>query len=63
MRAKAAQGKLDEIDLEIDERTATTVMMVSGGYPEAYEKGKEITGIENVEDALVFHAGTNLIKM
>ena len=56
--AKAAQGKLDEIDLEIDERTATTVMMVSGGYPEAYEKGKEITGIENVEDALVFHAGT-----
>ncbi|MFC6860665.1 phosphoribosylamine--glycine ligase [Zunongwangia atlantica] len=56
--AKAAQGKLDEVDLEIDERTATTVMMVSGGYPEAYEKGKEITGIENVEDALVFHAGT-----
>ena len=56
--AKAAQGKLDEIDLEIDERAATTVMMVSGGYPEAYEKGKEITGIENVEDALVFHAGT-----
>ena len=56
--AKAAQGKLDEVDLEIDERAATTVMMVSGGYPEAYEKGKEITGIENVEDALVFHAGT-----
>lgn len=55
---KAAQGKLDEVDLEIDERAATTVMMVSGGYPEAYEKGKEITGIENVEDALVFHAGT-----
>ncbi|MCL6217114.1 phosphoribosylamine--glycine ligase [Zunongwangia pacifica] len=57
---KAAQGKLDEVDLEIDQRTATTVMMVSGGYPEAYEKAKEIIGIENVEDALVFHAGTTL---
>ena len=60
--AKTAEGKLNEIDLEIDERAATTVMMVSGGYPEAYEKAKEITGIENVnvEDALVFHAGTTL---
>lgn len=53
-----AKGKLDEINLEIDQRTATTVMAVSGGYPEAYEKGKEITGIENIEDSLVFHAGT-----
>ncbi|ADF50409.1 phosphoribosylamine--glycine ligase [Zunongwangia profunda SM-A87] len=60
--AKTAEGKLNEVDLEIDERAATTVMMVSGGYPEAYEKAKEITGIENVnvEDALVFHAGTTL---
>ena len=35
-------------------------MMVSNGYPEAYEKGKNITGIENVQDAIVFHAGTKL---
>ncbi|UII77592.1 phosphoribosylamine--glycine ligase [Flagellimonas sp. HMM57] len=53
-----ANGKLNEIDLEIDERTATTVMAVSGGYPEAYEKGKEISGIENIKDSMVFHAGT-----
>ncbi|MBO0320970.1 phosphoribosylamine--glycine ligase [Muricauda sp. CAU 1633] len=55
-----ANGTLDQINLEIDERTATTVMAVSGGYPEAYEKGKEITGTENIKDSLVFHAGTKL---
>ena len=55
-----ADEKLNEVILEIDERSATTVMMVSGGYPEEYEKGKEISGIENVEDSLVFHAGTKL---
>nr|WP_298792866.1 phosphoribosylamine--glycine ligase [uncultured Allomuricauda sp.] len=53
-----SKGTLDEINLEIDERTATTVMAVSGGYPEAYEKGKEIQGIGTIEDSLVFHAGT-----
>lgn len=51
-------GTLDQINLQIDERTATTVMAVSGGYPEAYEKGKEISGIERIQDSLVFHAGT-----
>ncbi|SHI30800.1 phosphoribosylamine--glycine ligase [Arenibacter nanhaiticus] len=51
---------LDSIELEIDERTATTVMMVSGGYPGAYVNGKEITGFDTVEDAVVFHAGTKL---
>jgi len=51
---------LDSIDLEIDERTATTVMMVSGGYPGAYVNGKEITGFDTVDDAVVFHAGTQL---
>lgn len=55
-----ANQTLDSIDLEIDERAATTVMAVSGGYPEAYEKGKEITGFNQVSDAVVFHAGTQL---
>jgi phosphoribosylamine--glycine ligase len=55
---KTAAGKLNELELEIDERAATTIMCVSGGYPEAYEKGKEITGIVNVKEGLVFHAGT-----
>ncbi len=53
-----AKGKLDEINFEIDERTVTTVMMVSEGYPEAYEKGKEILGLESVEKCIPFHAGT-----
>lgn len=48
---------LSDIQLEIDDRAATTIMLVSGGYPEAYEKGKEILGIENVKESLVFHAG------
>ncbi|MAO08472.1 MAG: phosphoribosylamine--glycine ligase [Alteromonas sp.] len=59
LEATATQN-LSKISLEIDERAATTVMVVSGGYPEAYEKGKEISGIEKVEDSIVFHAGTTL---
>ena len=43
-------GTFSEKDLEITEEVATTVMLVSGGYPEAYEKGKEITGIEKVSE-------------
>lgn len=58
--AATGNGTLDQVSFEIDERAATTVMAVSGGYPEAYEKGKEITGEENIEDSLVFHAGTIL---
>src|SRR6056297_2744584 len=54
-----AAGTLNEVKLKISEKTAATVMLVSGGYPEAYEKGKEITGFEKVEDSIVFHAGTS----
>lgn len=55
-----AEERLNDINIEIDERAATTVMLVSGGYPEAYEKGKEITGLENVENSIAFHAGAIL---
>lgn len=55
-----AKGELNTIDLEIDSRTATTVMTVSGGYPEAYEKGKEITIPKDIKDSIIFHAGTTL---
>ncbi len=53
-----ANKKLDTFNLEIDDRTATTVMLVAGGYPEAYKKGAVITGLDKVTDSLVFHAGT-----
>ncbi len=55
-----ANGTLNEIDIDIDERAATTIMLVSGGYPEAYEKGKVITGIDTIEDSIPFHAGAQL---
>ncbi len=57
-----ADKTLDAINLEIDERSATTVIAVSGGYPEAYEKGKEITGLASIQDSIVFHAGTKKLE-
>ena len=53
-----AKETLDSKNLEIDNRYATTVMLVSGGYPGDYEKGKTISGLTSVEDSIVFHAGT-----
>ncbi len=53
-----ATGTLSERDIQFSEKCAATVMMVSGGYPEAYEKGKTIYGLNAPTDSLVFHAGT-----
>lgn len=58
--AAVPNGNLAEQKIEIDERAATTIMLVSGGYPEKYEKGKSISGLENITDSILFHAGTKL---
>ena len=55
-----AAGDLDTRTLEFDPRSAVCVMMVSGGYPQAYQKGFPITGIDDVQGSVVFHAGTAL---
>ena len=55
-----ANGNLNDVSLAIDQRSATTVMIVSGGYPEEYEKGKEIFGLDKMEDSLVYHSGTKI---
>ncbi len=60
LMAATANGTLASQTLTIDPRTATTIMLVSGGYPADYSKGFAISGIEKVEDVKVFHAGTSL---
>jgi phosphoribosylamine--glycine ligase len=64
--SKAANGNLNEIILDIDTQTAATIMLVSGGYPENYEKGFEISGLNNLFESTVYHAGTllenNIVK-
>lgn len=57
----AAEGNLGDMPLAIDPRYATTVMVVSGGYPGSYPKGKVITGTDDVTDVTLFHAGTKLL--
>lgn len=54
----AGQKKLDTVELKISDKNAATVIVVAGGYPGHYEKGKAISGLENVRHSVVFHAGT-----
>lgn len=53
-----AHGDLDKYKVEIDDRSAVCVMLVSGGYPQAYKKGYPITGLDQIEGSIVFHSGT-----
>ncbi len=57
-----AEQRLAGINLEIEPQTCTTVMLVSGGYPQTYEKGKPLSGFAEVKDAILFHAGTRLAE-
>lgn len=56
-----AEGELQDEKIVFEEQAATTIMMVSGGYPEDYENGKEMTGFEHLADCLPFHAGTKIL--
>ncbi len=56
----AADGKLDSIEMEIDPKSASTIVMVAGGYPGSYPKGAEVHGLDGNHSAMVFHAGTKI---
>lgn len=56
--AAVGTQSLDKVKVEFESKSATTIMLVSGGYPEDYEKGFEITGADDAKDAIAFHAGT-----
>ena len=51
-------GNLGDVEIETSKQSATTVMLVSGGYPQQYDKGKAITGLSTIDDSIIFHAGT-----
>lgn len=55
-----AHGDLDKRSIEFDERTAVCVMLVSGGYPQKYQKGYVIEGLDKVKDSVLFHSGTKM---
>lgn len=55
-----ANGNIDQCKVEFDDRSAVCVMLVSGGYPQAYKKGYPITGLDQIDGSIVFHAGTAL---
>ena len=57
---KLSEGKLNEIDFEIDEQACVTIVLASNGYPETFEKGKKITNLQQQENEFIFHAGTTL---
>ena len=56
----AAKGELSKVQISLDSRTAATIMLVAGGYPEDYKKGDVMSGLGTIEEVLVFHAGTAL---
>ena len=62
LMASLDDQKLNEVEIKMKEESAAAVILVSGGYPGSYEKGKTITGLENVEDSLILHAGTKIVE-